>query len=200
MVVVLGLGNPGPKYSLARHNAGFRMVDCISIAAKIPLYKMSHQAYWGKGQFAGSDVVLAKPMTYMNNSGLAAAALCNNFGVSPERVLVVYDDMDLPLGTLRLRPQGGSGGHNGLKSIIYHLQTESFPRMRIGIGRSPSAEVADYVLESFSKAEEEVLAGMLDHAVRAAALFIEEGIMAAMNRFNVHTKKKPLQAAEDMLE
>ncbi|MBT9142259.1 MAG: Peptidyl-tRNA hydrolase [Dehalococcoidia bacterium] len=185
-IVIFGLGNPGLKYLFARHNAGFRAVDCISIAAKIPLYKMSHQAYWGKGQFIGSDVVLAKPMTYMNNSGLAVAALCSNFGVPPERMLVVYDDMDLPLGTLRLRPQGGSGGHNGLKSIIYQLQTESFPRMRIGIGRSTLAEVADYVLESFSQAEEEVLAETLNHAVRAAALFVEEGIMAAMNRFNVH--------------
>lgn len=199
-IIIFGLGNPGQKYLLARHNVGFRTVDCISIAAKIPLYKMSHQAYWGKGQFAGSDVVLAKPMTYMNNSGLAAAALCRNFGVPPEKMLVVYDDMDLPLGALRLRPQGGSGGHNGLKSIIYHLQTESFPRMRIGIGRSPLADVADYVLESFSQDEEEVLAGTLAHAVSAAALFIEEGIMAAMNRFNVHAKKKPLQAVEDMLK
>ncbi|MBS4008433.1 MAG: aminoacyl-tRNA hydrolase [Clostridium sp.] len=199
-IIIFGLGNPGQKYLLARHNVGFRTVDCISIAAKIPLYKMSHQAYWGKGQFAGSDVVLAKPMTYMNNSGLAVAALCGNFGVSPERILVVYDDMDLSLGTLRLRPQGGSGGHNGLKSIIYQLQTESFPRMRIGIGRSPSAEVANYVLESFSQAEEEVLSVTLNHAVKAAALFIEEGITAAMNRYNVNVKKNPLQAAEDMLK
>lgn len=199
-IIIFGLGNPGQKYLLARHNVGFRTVDCISIAAKIPLYKMSHQAYWGKGQFAGSDVVLAKPMTYMNNSGLAVAALCGNFGVSPERILVVYDDMDLSLGTLRLRPQGGSGGHNGLKSIIYQLQTESFPRMRIGIGRSPSAEVANYVLESFSQAEEEVLSVTLNHAVKAAALFIEEGIMAAMNRYNVNVKKNPLQAVEDMLK
>ena len=199
-IIIFGLGNPGQKYLLARHNVGFRTVDCISIAAKIPLYKMSHQAYWGKGQFAGSEVVLAKPMTYMNNSGLAVAALCGNFGVSPERILVVYDDMDLSLGTLRLRPQGGSGGHNGLKSIIYQLQTESFPRMRIGIGRSPSAEVANYVLESFSQAEEEVLSVTLNHAVKAAALFIEEGITAAMNRYNVNVKKNPLQAVEDMLK
>lgn len=200
MYIILGLGNPGPKYLPARHNAGFRAVDCISIATKIPLYKVSHQAFWGKGQLDGSEVVLAKPMTYMNNSGLAAAALCRNFGVPPEKMLVVYDDMDLPLGTLRLRPQGGSGGHNGLKSIIYQLQTESFPRLRIGIGRSPSADVADYVLESFSQAEEEILAGTLDQAVRAAAIFVEEGITTAMNRFNTQAKKKPLQAAEDMLE
>lgn len=192
LIIILGLGNPGPKYLLTRHNVGFRTVDCISAAVKIPLYKMSHQSFWGKGQLAGRDVVLAKPMTYMNNSGLAAAALCRAFGVPAEKMLVVCDDMDLPFGTLRLRPQGGSGGHNGLKSIIYHLQTESFPRLRIGIGRSKEADVSDYVLESFSSDQEEILAEVLVHATKAAALFAEDGIMAAMNSFNPRSKKTPL--------
>ncbi|EEG76616.1 aminoacyl-tRNA hydrolase [Dethiobacter alkaliphilus] len=200
MKIILGLGNPGPKYLTTRHNAGFRTVDRISTAAKIPLYKMGQHAFWGKGSLGGQEVVLAKPMTYMNNSGLAAAALCKAFGASPQDLLVVYDDLDLPPGTLRLRPQGGTGGHNGLKSITYHLQTKDFPRMRIGIGRSEEIAVVDYVLQEFSPQEEAMLEDVLDMAIRAATLFVKEGINAAMNRCNVTIKNNPLQEGESMLD
>lgn len=149
---------------------------------------------------AGEEVILAKPMTYMNNSGLAAAALCRAFGVQPGHLLVAYDDMDLPLGTLRLRPKGGSGGHNGIKSLIYHLQTDAFPRMRIGIGRAAETGVVDYVLDEFTKEEEKALEEVLRTAVRAAALFVEEGILAAMNGYNSQRVKKPLQEDESVLD
>lgn len=193
MIIILGLGNPGPKYLLTRHNAGFRAVDCISTALKIPLYKMGYHSFWGKGKWAGQDIVLAKPMTYMNNSGLAGAALCHAFNTTPENLLVAYDDMDLPLGSLRLRPKGGSGGHNGIKSLIYHLQTEAFPRLRIGIGHAGDVDVVDYVLNEFTKEEADSMEELLKVAVQAAAVFAEEGILAAMNRFNSRTAKKTLQ-------
>lgn len=188
MYILLGLGNPGPKYLMTRHNAGFRAVDRISTAAKIPLYKVGHHAYWGKGVMGGQEVILAKPMTYMNNSGLAAASLCKTFGVVSANLLVMYDDLDLPLGTLRLRPQGGAGGHNGIKSTLFHLQTEAFPRMRIGIGRSEDTDVVDYVLQEFSCDEEVHLEKVLDVAVLAAKLFVQEGIHAAMNQYNISKK------------
>ncbi|NLZ93133.1 MAG: aminoacyl-tRNA hydrolase [Firmicutes bacterium] len=185
MFILLGLGNPGPRYALSRHNVGFRVVDHISGAAKIPLYKVGCHAFWGKGIWAGQTVVLAKPMTYMNNSGKAAAALCRYFGVSAASLLVIYDDLDLPLGTLRLRQQGGSGGHNGINSLIYSLQTEQFPRLRIGIGRPADRnDVVEYVLSSFSVEEEDMLVSVLETAVQASKHFILEGIGAAMNRFN----------------
>lgn len=200
MKIILGLGNPGPKYLFTRHNAGFRTVDRISTVAKIPLYKMGHHAFWGKGTIKGQDVILAKPMTYMNNSGLAAASLCRAFNASPAELLVVYDDLDLLPGTLRLRPQGGTGGHNGLKSITEHLQTQEFPRMRIGIGRSQDIAVVDYVLQELSREEEDVMADVLDVAVNAAMLFLSDGIHAAMNRYNGTTQKGPLQQGEDVVD
>ncbi|MDW7649793.1 MAG: aminoacyl-tRNA hydrolase [Bacillota bacterium] len=200
MFLLLGLGNPGPKYLLTRHNVGFRAVDKISAAAKIPLYKAGHHAFWGKGRVAGQDVVLAKPMTFMNNSGLAAAGLCRAFGILPENLLVIYDDLDLPAGAVRLRPQGGSGGHNGIKSITLQMQTDGFPRLRLGIGRRPTElDAADYVLQEFSAHEEEVLAEALDTAVKASFLFVREGITAAMNRYNTTSKKMSLLSGEDML-
>ena len=191
MFLFLGLGNPGPKYLFTRHNVGFRFIDRLSRDLKIPLYKAGYHSFWGSGSINGVDIILAKPMTYMNNSGLAAAALVRKFGVDLSSMLVVYDDLDLPLGSLRLRPQGGSGGHNGMKSIIFHLQTESFPRMRIGIGR-PQGEVRDvidYVLEEFTPAEEEVVESVLTHSTEAAKIFLTDGIQAAMNRFN-HLQQK----------
>jgi PTH1 family peptidyl-tRNA hydrolase len=200
MKMILGLGNPGPRYLHTRHNAGFRAVDCLSTAVKIPLYKMGHHAFWGRGDIAGQEVILAKPMTYMNNSGLAVADLCRVFGVLPTDILVAYDDLDLPLGSLRLRPQGGSGGHNGIKSIIYHLQTQDFPRMRLGIGRDGAREVVDYVLEDYSPQEETVLHDVLCQAVAAARTFVDEGIHAAMNRFNTQTNKNPLQQDDNMVD
>jgi peptidyl-tRNA hydrolase, PTH1 family len=199
MKIILGLGNPGPRYMLTRHNAGFRAVDTLSTAVKIPLYKMGYHAYWGRGSISGQDVILAKPMTYMNNSGLAAADLCRAFGVAPAGLLVIYDDLDLPMGSLRLRPQGGAGGHNGMKSLIYHLQTQDFPRMRIGIGRDGARDVVDYVLDTFSTDEEAELRQVLTLAADASQLFLREGILAAMNRFN-QPSKKPLQTDNNMLD
>ncbi|HAA37864.1 MAG TPA: aminoacyl-tRNA hydrolase [Firmicutes bacterium] len=189
MFIILGLGNPGPQYTLTRHNVGFRVLDRLSTVTKIPLYKVGYHAFWGKGTIDGRTVILAKPMTYMNNSGLAAAALARQFKVTAENILVIHDDLDLPFGMLRMRAKGSSGGHNGLKSLIFHLQTESFPRLKIGIGRPQQQTVIDYVLEPFPAAEEEELSAILHKAAAAVQLFVREGIEAAMNTFNSQTAK-----------
>jgi peptidyl-tRNA hydrolase, PTH1 family len=184
MMIILGLGNPGPRYLLTRHNAGFRVIDRLSAKAKIPLYKAGYHSFYGRGAISGQEVVLAKPMTFMNNSGLAAASLCRAFGVSPDRLLVVCDDLDLPPGRLRLRAEGGSGGHNGLNSLITHLDSDRFPRLRIGIGRPAEGEVADYVLEEIPGEEEAEFEQAIALAVEAAAVFLAAGITEAMNKFN----------------
>jgi len=185
MAIILGLGNPGPRYLLTRHNMGFRTIDSLSLLFRIPLYKAGYHSYYGRGQLDGSEVLLAKPMTYMNRSGLAALALCQAFGVPPSGLLVIYDDLDLPPGKIRLRPRGGSGGHKGVESVICHLQSEDFPRLRIGIGRPPeSTEVADYVLIELSGQEAEQQREALKTAAEAAGVFIREGINTAMNFFN----------------
>lgn len=189
MFMILGLGNPGPQYTLTRHNVGFRVLDQLSAATKIPLYKVGYHAFWGKGNFAGQTVILAKPMTYMNNSGQAAAALARQFKITADKILTIYDDLDLPFGTMRVRAQGSSGGHNGIKSLIYHLQTEHFPRLKIGIGRPVGKQAIDYVLQPFSAAEEEALTPILKNAVAATQLFLRDGIQAAMNSYNVQGLK-----------
>lgn len=183
--IILGLGNPGPRYLLTRHNIGFRVVDKLSAALNIPLSQARYQAFFGQRQADGRQVVLAKPLTYMNGSGVAAAGLCRAFGVAPARLLVVCDDLDLPPGAVRLRPRGGSGGHNGLKSLIFHLATEEFPRLRLGIGRPDAGDAADYVLEEFSPEEAGLMEDVLKLAAEAALMFVREGIDTAMNRFNI---------------
>ncbi len=184
MIIVLGLGNPGPRYLLTRHNIGFRVIDTLAAQYRIPLYKAGYHSYFGRGQAGGSEVLLAKPMTYMNRSGLAALALCRAFNVPTSALLVVYDDLDLPPGKIRLRPRGGSGGHKGLESVICHLRSEEFPRLRIGIGRPQGQDAAGYVLAELS--EEEILEQevVLKAAAEAVTVFVREGINTAMNLFN----------------
>ncbi|MBS4023908.1 MAG: aminoacyl-tRNA hydrolase [Dethiobacter sp.] len=184
MMIILGLGNPAPRYLLTRHNAGFRVIDCLSGKTKIPLYKSGYHSFYARGVIGGQDVVLAKPMTFMNNSGLAAAALCRAFGVPSDRLLVICDDLDLPPGRLRLRSGGGSGGQNGLNSIIYHLHSEEFLRLRIGIGRPVECDAADYVLEELAGAEMDEFDRTLALAVDGVMVLLSDGISAAMNKIN----------------
>jgi peptidyl-tRNA hydrolase, PTH1 family len=187
MVIILGLGNPGPRYLLTRHNAGFRVVDRLAKTLKSPLYKVGYHSFYGRARLDGQVVILAKPMTYMNRSGQAAAALCRYFSVEPEQMLVVCDDLELPAGRIRLRSKGGSGGHNGLSSIIEHLGSEEFPRLRIGIDRPANQDVADYVLDEFPADEEGLMEDVFTKATDAAMVFLKEGIEAAMNKFNQKT-------------
>ena len=184
-VLIVGLGNPGPKYAANRHNAGFRFVDRLGSKLGLAFDKRKSQALLALGDFDGRRLVLAKPQTYMNESGKAVAPLAHFYKVQPERLLVVYDDLDLPPGTLRLRPEGGSGGHKGMRSIIQHLGTQEFPRLRIGVGRPPGRmDPAAYVLQNFSADEEALLEETLERAVRAVQLWLCEGIDSAMSQHN----------------
>ncbi|MFN2155149.1 MAG: aminoacyl-tRNA hydrolase [Anaerolineae bacterium] len=184
-MLIVGLGNPGREYAGNRHNVGFDCVDLLAEKHGIALSKSQHKARLGTGQVAGRQAILAEPQTYVNSSGEAVGAVARYYKVAPGDVLVIYDDLDLPQGTIRLRPGGSSGGHNGIKSIIEHLGTQAFPRVRIGIGRPPGRmEPKDYVLQDFSAAEREGMAEVYDRVVDAVETFIREGIREAMNRYN----------------
>ena len=183
--LIVGLGNPGPKYHNNRHNVGFLVADALGDRANIPIRRFEFRALIGKGDFSDERLILAKPQTYMNNSGQAVSALINFYKIPLEKLLVIHDDLDLPFGTLRMRPQGGAGGQRGVGSIIAKLNTRDFSRLRIGIGRPPGRmDPSDYVLHDFDPPEEEMLPEILDTAVKAIRLFITEDVEQAMNKFN----------------
>lgn len=183
--LIVGLGNPGRKYQQNRHNIGFMLVDRLAEAASVDLSRLRSKALFGKGQFGGETVMLAKPQTYMNNSGDSVNQLIRFYKIPLPHLLVVYDELDLPLGSLRLRPKGGAGGHNGMKSIIQYLGTD-FPRLRLGIGRPPGQmDPAAYVLRDFTKEELVLVDQLLGRAQEAVESFIKSGVELAMTRHNV---------------
>ncbi|MBK8988930.1 MAG: aminoacyl-tRNA hydrolase [Chloroflexi bacterium] len=182
--LIVGLGNPGRRYEKNRHNVGFMAVDKLAGLHGIALGKVQNKALTGNGRIAEHPVILAKPQTYMNDSGSAVGPLANFYKVPAANVLVVYDELDLPLGTVRLREKGGAGGHNGMKSIINHLGQE-FPRLRLGIGRPPGQmPPAAYVLQDFGPTDLPLVAEILDEAAKAAYTYVTEGIQLAMSRHN----------------
>jgi len=183
--LIVGLGNPGRKYARNRHNVGFRCVDYLASAHDLPLNRRQKQASIALGPILQHPVVLAKPRTFMNRSGGPVAALVHFYRVPLDRLLVVYDDLDLPPGTTRLRPSGGSGGHRGMRSIIDQLGSREFPRLRVGIGRPPGRmDPSDYVLQNLSEEEEIVLTRTLERAGAAIEAWLSEGIDEAMARYN----------------
>jgi len=182
--LVVGLGNPGRRYQKNRHNVGFMAVDRLAVAHGVHTSKLQHKALVGTGHVAGRSVILAQPQTYMNDSGDAVGPVANYYKVPASNVLVVYDELDLPFGTLRLREKGGAGGHKGMKSVIQHLG-EGFPRLRLGIGRPPGRmDPAAYVLQDFGKDELPILDEVLDEAVRAIETYLRQGVELAMSRHN----------------
>ncbi|MDQ7030792.1 MAG: aminoacyl-tRNA hydrolase [Ardenticatenia bacterium] len=182
--LVVGLGNPGPQYAHNRHNVGFQVMDVLARRHGLA-FKARHRALVAEGRIAGRPAVVAKPMTFMNVSGEAVAELVRAYGVELARLLVVYDDMDLPLGRLRLRPRGGAGGHRGMASVIRALGTEVIARLRVGIGRPPPhQDPATYVLNDFSPQEKEVIARVRQEAADAVEVWLVEGLRPAMDRFN----------------
>ncbi len=186
MLLVVGLGNPGIRYASTRHNVGFRFIDLLAKKAEIRLNDRRAKAVLGQGRIAGHEVVLVKPRTFMNNSGDGVEYLLARFGGRPSELLVVYDEMALPTGRIRLRASGSHAGHNGIRSIISALQTDGFPRLRIGVGQpSNNGESVPYVLGKFSKEEERLIAQAIQDAVAAVHCMLEESIDVAMNRFNV---------------
>jgi PTH1 family peptidyl-tRNA hydrolase len=183
--LIVGLGNPGREYRETRHNMGFMAVDALGQQMGIQLSRVQSKAIIGQGVYQGKRIILAKPQTYMNLSGQAVASLVRFYKIPLERLLVLHDDIDLPFGTLRMRPDGGSGGQKGLKSIIEQLGTKTFPRLRIGIGRPPGRmEAAGYVLQAFSAQDKELVAAILDRAKEAVILYLQEGLEKAMTQYN----------------
>lgn len=185
-VLVVGLGNPGDEYATHRHNIGFMVVDALARAHGLSFSRQKRaKARVAEGRFLGRAVLLAKPQTFMNLSGKAVSRLSRTYEIPPERIMVVYDDLDLPLGRLRLRPEGGSGGHKGMRSIIDLLGTQSFPRLRVGIDRpSDNMDPADYVLRPFDVEQRPFVKEVVAQAVAAIECWLTEGILVAMDRHN----------------
>lgn len=185
MWLIVGLGNPGPEYAWTPHNLGFLAVDAIAERAGIRVERPEAKSLVGFGEFCGKEVALAKPHTMMNLSGLAVRALLERAECDPERMIVLYDDVALPCGMLRIRERGTAGSHNGLKSVIGTIGTSEFPRVRMGIQPDhPVGDLAAYVLRPMRKADLEVAGEMVDQAAEAAEMIITRGIAHAMNRFN----------------
>ncbi len=183
--LLVGLGNPGREYRDNRHNIGFMVVDELSAQFGISLTRVQSRSLVGIGIREEKRVILAKPQTYMNLSGQAVTGLTRFYKILPDCLLVIHDDMDLPFGTLRIRPSGGSGGQKGLASIIEQLGTDGFPRMRLGIGRPPRGmDPAEYVLQPFSQSEQKMLPIFLGNAVEAVETYLDHGLEIAMSRFN----------------
>ncbi|NHM26555.1 aminoacyl-tRNA hydrolase [Desulfofundulus sp. TPOSR] len=186
MWLVVGLGNPGPEYASTRHNVGFMVVDRLARDLDIKMDRVFLRALVGQGQVAGQRLVLAKPLTYMNRSGEAVAALLNWYRLTPSQLLVVSDDLDLPTGRLRLRKSGGDGGHRGLRSIIELVGSREFARLRVGIGRPSGAdyEVVDWVLSRFTEEEGPLMEEAVAGASKAVQVALTRGLDTAMNLFN----------------
>ena len=182
MRLIVGLGNPGRTYAHTRHNVGFDVLDIFAKRRKARIVGRQCRALVGSFDSHGEQIVLAKPQTFMNDSGDAVGQLARKYKLNPESVLVVFDDMDLPLGKIRIRPSGSSGGHKGMKSIISHLHSDNFPRMRIGIGRQ--GEAIDHVLSRFNRKDRVIMDVTLEQAADALDMILEEGIEAAMNQYN----------------
>lgn len=192
MFIIVGLGNPSREYEGTRHNAGFEVIDRIAEKYNISVDVKKHRAYIGKGMIAGQKVILAKPQTFMNLSGESVRSLLDYYKVDEEEeLLVIYDDISLDNGQIRIRAKGSAGGHNGIKNIIANIGGQVFPRIKVGVGeKPPKYDLADYVLGHFSKAEQELMEGGYDHAVCAAELIVAGEINAAMNEYNRKRKEE----------
>ena len=192
MFIIAGLGNPTKEYEGTRHNVGFDVIDRLSEKYNIAVDTKKHRALIGKGMIAGQKVILAKPQTYMNLSGQSIRSLLDYYKVDEEHeLLVIYDDVSLGVGQLRIRAKGSAGGHNGIKNIIAHLGGQVFPRIKIGVGeKPPKYDLADYVLGHFSKAEKVLMDEGYDNAVRAVEMIVSGDIEGAMNEYNRRKKEE----------
>ena len=183
--LIAGLGNPGPKYENTRHNMGFRAVELLAEQKGVKLNKVKFKSAYNLMEFAGARCLVMKPQTYMNLSGEAVREAAQFYKIPPERVLVIYDDISLPVGKLRVRPEGSAGGHNGIKNIIAHLGTQRFPRIKIGTGApGEGGDMIDWVIGVPSQKEREVLLESFRRAVQAAECVVRDGCQRAMNNFN----------------
>jgi PTH1 family peptidyl-tRNA hydrolase len=172
--VLVGLGNPGPKYDGTRHNIGFEVIDALALKYNIKVKKLKFHSLYGEGTIGGSRVVLLKPQTFMNLSGKAVRACLEFYKIDLDKLTVIYDDVSLPTGKVRVRPDGSAGGHNGMKDIIYQLNADTFPRIRLGVGSPPHADYAleDWVLSGFSSADKAPMAAAVKASIKAAEMII----------------------------
>lgn len=191
MKLIVGLGNPGADYERTRHNVGWMVVEAFARKFRIDITKHEKNALTGTGRVAGGSVMVAKPLTYMNLSGEAVRLLVNAYLESTDDLIIVYDDIDLPLGKLRIRPNGSAGTHNGMRSIVQILETEKVPRLRIGIGASDSGRLRDYVLDGFAADEQAVVDRAIARSVDALLLFARGDLRRAMNEFNRDEEPPP---------
>lgn len=184
--LIVGLGNPGAEYARTRHNVGFRVLDLLAAEAGVKVDRAKFRALTAAGKLAGQRVLLLKPQTYMNNSGEAVQLAAMFYRVPISRILLISDDISLPVGRVRVRAEGSAGGHNGLKSVISHLGSQDFPRVKVGVGAKPHPDydLADWVLSSFSAQEEKDLSPALEHAAGAVLELIQNGVQSAAGKFN----------------
>ena len=184
--LLVGLGNPGDHYAKTRHNVGFRAIDALAKRLGVKVDRAKFRGLYGQAVFKGQKLILLKPQTFMNNSGLSVMDAARFYKLPPERVIVIFDDISLDVGRLRVRADGSAGGHNGIKSIIGGLNSQAFPRVKIGVGAKPHPdyELADWVLSNFSASEETMLAPAIERAAEAALAVLTDGVPAAANRFN----------------
>ena len=184
--LIVGLGNPGKDYARTRHNCGFRALDVLAEKLKCKVDKGKFQGLYGQCGYQGKKLLLLKPQTYMNLSGKSVLQLSAYFHIPPQRIIVIFDDISLEPGRLRIRADGSAGGHNGIKSIIQELGSQDFPRVKVGVGAKPNPEsdLAEWVLSSFSASEEKALGSALARAADAALCIIEKGVPEAASRFN----------------
>ena len=184
MKIIVGLGNPGKQYEFTRHNAGFLMVDFFASENNFEIKKFKNKALTAEFNIGGEKVLFVKPQTYMNLSGESVREIVNFYKVEPKDVLVIYDDISLPLGRLRIRAKGTDGGHNGIKNIIYQLKTDEIPRVKIGVSGNGDKPLVDYVLGGFSKSDLEVLREIAKINIDIIKTFVEYDVTVAMNKFN----------------
>ena len=184
MFVIVGLGNPGKKYEHTRHNVGFLALDILAREHDIKINKIKHKALVGEGFISGQKALLVKPQTFMNLSGNSVSEILEYYKVDPENLIVIYDDIDIPCGSLRVRKKGSGGTHNGMKSILYDIQSDQFPRIRIGIGKETRMDLKDFVLGNFDKEEKKKIEEAILNAAKAAASILDRGIEIAMGEYN----------------
>lgn len=200
MYIIAGLGNPGKKYENTRHNMGFIAIDLLAEEFGIKVDKLKFKSLVGEGRIAGQRVLLMKPQTYMNLSGEAIREAVNFYKIDPGELIVIYDDIDIPTGTFRIRKKGSAGTHNGMRSVVYQIQSDQFPRIRVGIGSETKMDLINYVVGGISKSERELLEDSLVKSAKAAACIVEKGIDKAMNEYNVRPLKKEKKEKKETQE
>lgn len=196
MYIVVGLGNPGKKYENTRHNMGFLSIDVLAEKYDIKVNKIKFKSLVGEGRIGGQKVILVKPQTYMNLSGEAVREIVDFYKTESQELIVIYDDIDIPTGNVRIRKKGSSGTHNGMRNILLHIGTEDFPRIRVGIGSGKKENLISYVTGGVSKDEKCLLEEAVKRAAESAACIIEKGIDKAMNEYNVRPRKEKISEEE----